>query len=144
MTKIQEEKTITVHTLIDAPVDIVWKCWTTPEDVKQWNNASPDWHTPHAENNLKVGNRFSYRMEARDGSAGFDFSGVYKKIIPNKEIKFTIDDGRNVEIEFSAEGFKTEVVETFEAENQNSKKMQQQGWQAILDNFKRYVEENSV
>ena len=121
-------------------VKAVWKYWNSPEDIKQWNNASDDWHTPHAEVDLREGGRFSSRMEARDGSAGFDFEGVYNKIEVNREIEYTIADGRKVNVRFFPEGVNTKVVESFEAESQNSVEMQRQGWQAILNNFKKYVE----
>lgn len=132
--------TITVQTIVEAPVSHVWKCWTTPEDIINWNNASDDWHTPKAVNNLHIGGQFVYRMEAKDGSFGFDFGGVYSKVISEKLIEYTIDDGRKVKITFSGTQNKTEVVETFEAETMNSIELQRIGWQAILDNFKRYTE----
>ena len=134
--------TITVRVLIDSPIDRVWKIWTTPEDIVKWNYASEDWHSPQVYNDLRVGGTFNYRMEARDGSYGFDFKGVYNKVNLNELIEYTIDDSRKVKINFSYKDDKTEIVETFEAENVNSFDMQHDGWQAILDNFKKFVENN--
>jgi len=131
---------ITVSTTVSQPVDKVWKCWNTPDDVRQWNAASEDWHTPAASNDLKPGGRFVYRMEAKDGSFGFDFGGTYTQIDENKLIRFRMDDGREVVVEFSTEPEGTVITETFDAEDQNSFEMQQMGWQAILDNFKKYAE----
>lgn len=133
---------ITVEAMVKAPVEKVWQLWTTPEHIMQWNNASPDWCTPKAENNLREGGQFVYRMEAKDGSFGFDFGGMYDTIIANKQIAYTLGDGRKVNITFTANGRETKVTETFEAENQNSVELQRDGWQAILNNFKKYAEEN--
>ncbi|MCB9266688.1 MAG: VOC family protein [Lewinellaceae bacterium] len=133
---------ITVHATINAPVEKVWAMWTQPEHITKWNFASGDWHSPHAENNLRPGGKFSYRMEARDGSMGFDFSGAYTAVNENKNLEFTIDDGRHVQVHFSELDGGTFVMENFEAEKMNSIEMQRTGWQAILDNFKKYVEEN--
>ena len=132
--------TITVEAAIVAPIEKVWKYWTEPQHITQWNNASEDWHTPHAENDLKEGGRFTSRMEAKDGSFGFDFGGTYTLVETNKQIEYTLDDGRKVSINFTRQGNETTVVETFEAENMNSIELQKGGWQAILDNFKKYVE----
>jgi uncharacterized protein YndB with AHSA1/START domain len=136
----KEKTTITVQTLISAPINKVWKNWTNPEDIVQWNNASADWHTPKAENDLQAGGKFLYRMEARDGSSGFDFEGIYDTVRENEFIEYHIVDGRKVKITFSSSEDKTKVVETFEAETVHSIELQQQGWQAILDNFKSFVE----
>jgi uncharacterized protein YndB with AHSA1/START domain len=133
---------ITVENTINAPVEKVWKFWTEPEHIKKWNNASEDWHTPHAENDLRVGGKFVSRMEAKDGSFGFDFGGIYDEVTINKSIAYTLGDGRKVKIFFTSHGNETKVVETFDAENENSVEMQRNGWQAILDNFKKYTEEN--
>jgi uncharacterized protein YndB with AHSA1/START domain len=136
-----ENKTaITVKTTIDAPVEKVWKYWSSPEHITQWNNASDDWHTPRAENDLRTGGKFMARMEAKDGSFGFDFGGVYDDVQENKYIAYTMGDGRKVEVTFSGNGNETEIEETFEAENENSLEMQKTGWQTILDNFKKYTE----
>jgi len=137
------KETITVETLVNAPIEKVWTFWSSPEHIIKWNNASDDWHTPHAENDLRPGGNFSYRMEARDGSMGFDFSGVYDAVIPNQQIEYTIGDGRKVKITFTPSGQGTLVTETFEAENTHTLEMQRGGWQAILDNFKSHVESNS-
>lgn len=133
---------ITVTTTIHAPVEKVWAYWTEPEHIKKWNSASDDWHTPHAENDLRTGGRFSSRMEARDGSMGFDFGGVYDDVKTHEQIDYTMGDNRKVHIVFSGEGNHTAVAETFDAESTNPVDMQQAGWQAILDNFKRYTEAN--
>jgi uncharacterized protein YndB with AHSA1/START domain len=131
---------ITVEASINAPVAKVWTLWTDPQHIVNWNNASDDWFTPRAENDLKVNSRFIWRMEARDGSSGFDFSGVYKKVEPHKKIEYTLDDNRKVEISFVSKGDRTLVKETFEAEDENSLELQRQGWQAILDNYRKYAE----
>jgi uncharacterized protein YndB with AHSA1/START domain len=133
---------ITVRTSIDAPVETVWKHWTSPDSIKGWNNASPDWHTPKASNDLRKDGKFNIRMEARDGSSGFDFGGVYTKVVVNTQIDYTMGDGRKVKITFSSDGKTTDVIETFEAESSNSLEMQRSGWQAIMDNFKKYTELN--
>lgn len=131
---------ITVETLINAPVETVWKKWTSPDDIVKWNNASDDWHTTRAENDLKIGGKFLSRMEAKDGSMGFDFSGTYDTIKSNELIEYTADDNRKVKVHFSDANDKTKVIEIFEAENENPIAMQQSGWQSILDNFKKYTE----
>jgi len=135
--------TITVETLVNAPVDKVWEFWTKPEHITKWNNASEDWHTPKAENDLRVGGAFSSRMEAKDGSFGFDFGGVYDEVKTNELIAYTLGDDRRVKITFVADGQTTKVTEIFEAEAVNPAEMQQTGWQAILDNFKKYAEANA-
>jgi len=131
---------ITIEASIHASMEQVWQCWTQPEHITKWNQASDDWHTPHAENDLRVGGKFSSRMESKDGKYGFDFGGVYDAVEPYRRIAYTIDDGRAVHITMEPVDGGTYVVETFEAESENSVKLQRQGWQAILDNFKRYVE----
>lgn len=131
---------VTVEATIKAPVEKVWKLWSTPEDIKQWNSASDDWHTPKAENDLRTGGTFSSRMEAKDGSFGFDFAGVYDEVINHQLIAYTMGDGRTVKVTFTANGNETKVTEVFEAENQNPIDMQETGWQAILNNFKKYAE----
>ncbi len=138
----QDKTVITIENTINAPVEKVWEFWTKPEHITKWSNASDDWHTPRAENDLRQGGKFVSRMEAKDGSMGFDFSGVYDAVRNNEYIEYKIGDGRKVKIIFTAQGNKTKVVESFEAENENSLEMQQGGWQAILDNFKRYTESN--
>lgn len=137
------KQNITVETIINASIEKVWQCWTLPEHITQWNNASDDWHTPFAENDLRTGGKFLSRMEAKDGSFGFDFGGVYTQVIPHQLIAYEMGDGRKVEINFSITGNETKVVETFEAETENSIELQRGGWQAILNNFKKYVESKS-
>ena len=131
---------ITVSVDVESPISKVWKYWTSPEHIMQWNNASDDWHTPRAENDLRAGGKFLYRMEAKDGSMGFDFSGEYDEIVEFKLIRYTLADSRKVTIEFSGTGNVTQIVETFEAETENSAELQQYGWQCILDNFKKHAE----
>jgi uncharacterized protein YndB with AHSA1/START domain len=133
-------KTITVETAVKAPIEKVWSYWTEPKDITQWYNASDDWHAPYAENDLQVNGKFKTTMAAKDGSAGFDFEGVYTKIVRHKSIEYTIPDGRKVIISFSNLGTVTKVVESFEAETVNSFEMQKGGWQNILNNFKKYSE----
>ncbi|MCW8955504.1 MAG: SRPBCC family protein [Gammaproteobacteria bacterium] len=132
--------TITVEIIINSDVDAVWDAWVTPEDIVMWNAASDDWHTTAAKIDLKPGGEFLFRMEARDGSFGFNFKGVYQNIIDHKLIEYTIEDGRNVSIEFESTENGTKVTETFDAESENSIEAQKKGWQSILNNFARYVE----
>lgn len=131
---------ITVEADVHAPVEKVWKLWTEPKHITKWNQASEDWHSPRAENDLRVGGTFASRMEAKDGSAGFDFEGVYDAIETHKHIAYTLGDGRKVKIHFDSRGNSTKVTESFEAESTHPVEMQKNGWQAILDNFKKYVE----
>jgi uncharacterized protein YndB with AHSA1/START domain len=131
---------ITVQTTINAPIEKVWKFWTSPEHITQWNNASDDWHTPRAENDLRVGGKFLSRMEAKDGSMGFDFNGIYEAVNTYELIEYAIEGGRKVKIVFTGKDNTTNVTETFEAEAENTIELQQAGWQAILNNFKNYVE----
>jgi len=138
----QEKTVLTVQNTVNAPVAKVWEYWSKPEHIKHWCAASDDWHAPKAENDLRVGGNFSTRMEAKDGSFGFDFGGVYDAVDTNKYIEYTMGDGRNVKVWFTDEGNSTKVVESFEAENTHSLEMQQGGWQAIMDNFKKYTEAN--
>lgn len=130
---------ITVEAVTTAPVAKVWKAWNTPADIVQWNAADPSWHTPDSENDLRVGGKFKHRMEAKDGSAGFDFEGVYDKVELNKEISYTMADGRRVTTIFSSENGGTRIVTIFDAETENDPAFQQQGWQSILNNFIKYV-----
>ena len=131
---------ITVEALVSAPLETVWECWVAPEHVMQWNNASDDWHTPQATNDLRVGGKFVFRMEAKDKTVGFDFGGTYTNVLDRKQIDYVMDDGRNVSITFEEQAGHTHVTETFDAESVNSPEMQRQGWQAILDNFRKYAE----
>lgn len=131
---------IAVEVSIGAPVSAVWKNWTTSNDIQKWYYASDDWHTTYVENDLREGGRFLYRMEAKDGSFGFDFSGTYDQVIPNRLIEYTLDDERRVRISFQNSGDSIRVIETFEAETVNTVELQRFGWQAILDNFKKHTE----
>lgn len=135
-----QQQSITIDTTVNAPVDKVWEIWNKPEHITQWNSASPDWHTPSAENDLRVGGQLKSRMEARDGSMGFDFAGTYTEVEQNKKLAYTLGDGRKVEVVFTPVEGGTHVKETFDAENQNSLDMQRMGWQAILDSFRVYAE----
>lgn len=131
---------ITVSAIIDAPVNQVWKYWTDPKHIIRWNNASEDWHTPRAENDLRIGGKFLSRMEARDGSEGFDFEGKYLKVEPLRIIEYVLADSRKIKVRFDSDGVKTTVTEVFDAEHENSVELQESGWQSILNNFKKYVE----
>lgn len=133
---------ITVKTAISADIKKVWDLWTLPEHITKWNFASDDWHCPKAENDLKVGGKLKSRMEAKDGSFGFDFEAIYDEIIENRTITYTMTDGRQATTDFVHENGKTTLTTIFDAESENSVDMQRDGWQAILDNFKRYVEMN--
>lgn len=132
--------TINITTTIQAPVEKVWDYWTNTRHITSWCFASDDWHAPYAESDLVPGGKFKTRMEAKDGSFGFEFEGVYTHVEKNKRLAYTITDGRKVQIDFKSEGDTTQVIETFEAENTHSADMQKAGWQAILDNFRKYVE----
>lgn len=135
-------KEIRVEVTVQEPIDKVWKYWTEPDHIKQWNNASEDWHTPFAENDLRIGGAFVSRMEAKDGSTGFDFGGIYDDVILHEVIAYTMADGRKVNITFKGHEKETEIVETFDSDASHPAEFQQQGWQAILENFKSYVEQN--
>lgn len=137
---ITEKQVVTVEATINAPVEKVWEIWTTPRHIQNWNQASDDWFTPHAENDVHVGGKFRCRMEARDGSSGFDFEGEYSRVEPNKFLEYYMSDGRKVQITFTSNGNQTVVTEKFDAEETNPVDLQKQGWQAILNNFKRYAE----
>jgi uncharacterized protein YndB with AHSA1/START domain len=132
---------ISVQTTVNAALDKVWDLWTSPAHITRWNNASDDWHTPTATNDLREGGKFSSRMEAKDGSMGFDFEGTYDLVLPQNKIEYTMSDGRKVIIEFTAIGSQTHIMETFDAETENPVDLQRQGWQAIMDNFKKYAEQ---
>jgi uncharacterized protein YndB with AHSA1/START domain len=131
---------ITVESVIQAPVDTVWGAFTDPGAITQWCNASDDWHAPYAENDVRTGGRFKTTMAAKDKSMQFDFSGVYTNVQPEKLLAYKMDDGRKVTVIFTPIENSTRVAETFEAEESNPVEMQKAGWQAILDNFKKYVE----
>jgi uncharacterized protein YndB with AHSA1/START domain len=130
---------ITVETMVEAPIEEVWRAYTTPEDIKQWNAASDDWHTTAATVDLRVGGAFSSRMEAKDGSMGFDFAGTYTKVVPHKLIEYSFGD-RTAQVEFddSPKGVKVRV--TFDSEATHSVEQQREGWQDILNNFARHVQ----
>jgi len=132
---------ITVETIVQAPIEKVWKFWTVPDHITNWNNASEEWHTPYAENDLRVGGKFVSRMEAKDGSFGFDLGGIYNEVRAHEFISYALEDGRKVEITFIPQENETKVLEVFEPEKANPVEMQQDGWQAILNNFKKYVEQ---
>ncbi len=133
---------ITIENEVKSPVEKVWALWSAPEHIMKWNSASEDWHTTKAENDLRPGGKFLSRMEAKDGSFGFDFGGVYDEVVANKLITYTLGDDRKVKIVFTTHGNSTKLVITFDAENQNPIEMQRGGWQAILDSFKKYTEAN--
>ncbi|WP_028605418.1 SRPBCC domain-containing protein [Ottowia thiooxydans] len=134
---------ITVEANIKAPIELVWADWNDPRAVEQWNTPSPEWHTPRASIDLREGGKFSTRMEARDGSMGFDFEGVYSRIELHRVIEYGMADGRQVLVEFIAGPDAVTVRETFDAENVYPAEHQRQGWQAILDSFARHVENHA-
>ena len=131
---------ITIASHAKAPIDAVWRAWNNPADIMQWNAASPDWHTTKSTVDLREGGKFLSRMEAKDGSFGFDFEGIYSRVVPNKVIEYAMPDGRQVEVEFTERAGGVDICSTFDAETQNPPEMQREGWQAILDNFVRHVE----
>ena len=144
ITEQKREMKITIETTVDAPLERVWSAWTTPEDITQWNAASDDWCCPSAKSELRVGGEFCYRMEARDGSAGFDFEGKFTRVEPQRRIEFVLGNSlgaaRVVVVEFEAGDEGVIVRETFDADEVHSVEQQRQGWQSILDRFKRHVE----
>jgi uncharacterized protein YndB with AHSA1/START domain len=140
---------ITVNTIVEKPITKAWELWNSPEHIMKWSHASDDWHTPHAENDLRVGGKFLMRMVAKDGSASFDFIGTYTSVKEGELIEYTIDDGRKVSVRFESVGeagagnsatSATKITETFDPESINSLELQREGWQAILENFKKYAE----
>ena len=131
---------ITVQNNINAPIETVWECWTNPVHITKWNNASDDWHTPYAENDLRTGGRFKSTMASKDGTMSFDFEGEYTLVEQNEAIEYVMADGRKVEISFAATPSGVDVIESFDPETENSEEMQRGGWQAILNNFKKYIE----
>jgi uncharacterized protein YndB with AHSA1/START domain len=133
---------ITVETTVHAPIDNVWVAYTTPEDIVQWNAASDDWHTVRASVDLRIGGAFSSRMEAKDGSVGFDFAGTYTNIVPDRVIEYAFGD-RTTKVEFDERSDGVRVTVSFDAESTHSIEQQQAGWQAILDNFARHVEQRA-
>lgn len=137
-----QEKKITVSALINAPIRKVWSYFTEPTHIVKWCFASDDWHAPYAENDVRNGGKFKTTMAAKDGSTQFDFTGVYEQVVQDRLISYTMEDGRQVQINFTASEATTTITETFDPENVFSTDMQRAGWQAILDNFKNYVEAN--
>jgi uncharacterized protein YndB with AHSA1/START domain len=131
---------ISIETTIKSDLDTVWLAWNNPEDIKQWNAASDDWHTTESTVDLRVGGTFSSRMEAKDWSMGFDFGGTFSKVVENQSIEYSMADGRSVAIKFSLVENGVKVEETFDAESQNAGEQQSQGWQSILNNFAKHVE----
>jgi len=131
---------ISIQTTINQPIAIVWECWNKPEHIVNWNFASDDWHCPTAENNFFSDGKFIYQMAANDCSFAFDFWGIYDEIIEYKSIYSTLGDGRKMWVEFTEDGNVTRIEERFEAETENTIELQRFGWQAILDNFKKYTE----
>lgn len=137
-----EKTPVTVEATVKAPIEKVWDTWIQPEHITKWCAASADWHAPKAENDLRDGGTFTTRMEAKDGSFGFDFGGTYTNVQKHKVIDYEMSDGRKVHITFEGKGNETRIVETFDAETQNPVEMQREGWQAILNNYKSYTESN--
>ena len=133
---------ITVKCKVEASIEEVWKFWTTPEHITKWNNASEDWHTPYAENDLRVGGKFKSIMASKDGTMSFDFEGEYIEIKTHSFIEYKLADGRKVDVYFIGLEDGVEIIESFDPENENSEEMQQAGWQMILKNFKKYIKAN--
>lgn len=131
---------ITIEAVISRPLSEVWSRFTHPEHITQWNFASDDWQCPRASNDLKVGGKYSARMEAKDGSFGFDLVGIYSEVVDQKKLAYTMEDGRKVTTNFEKIGDSTKVTTKFDAEKENSEELQKSGWQAILNNFKKYAE----
>ena len=131
---------ITVETEVNASLNQVWGAWNNPADIERWNSAQDDWHTTRSIVDLREGGAFLARMEAKDGSEGFDFEGTYTRIVPQKAIEYRMSDGREVKVEFVERAGSVLVKETFDAETENPPELQRQGWQAILDSFSRHVE----
>jgi len=134
---------ITVATTVNAPIEKVWECWGQPEHITKWCQASDDWHAPYADNDLRTGGSFKTTMAAKDGSFSFDFGGVYDEVRENELISYTMSDGRSVRIVFTQGEDGVHIAETFDPESTNPREMQQAGWQAILDNFRKYAEANA-
>jgi uncharacterized protein YndB with AHSA1/START domain len=131
---------ITVETVVKAKLNKVWDAWSNPADIKHWNTAQDDWHTTRSTVDLREGGKFLSRMEAKDGSEGFDFEGTYTRIVPHQTIEYRMSDGREVKVEFVERAGGVLVKETFDPETENPPELQRTGWQAILDNFCRHVE----
>lgn len=135
-----EQTKITIEATITATIPKVWDYWTKPEHITQWNFATPDWLCPTVENDVSVGGKYLARMEAKDGSFGFDFEAVYDEVVPHRKLAYTMTDGRRATTLFESMGETTKVTTTFDAEGEHDAEMQRTGWQAILNNFKQYVE----
>lgn len=133
---------ITIHATVSADAKKVWDCYTLPEHITQWNFADPSWRCPSASNDMKVGGKYTARMEAKDGSFGFDFEATYDEIVEGEKFVYTMPDGREAAVHFNKIGEKTEVTVTFDPETENPVERQRDGWQAILNNFKKYTESN--
>lgn len=131
---------ITVEATANAPIAAVWELWNNPTDIMKWNTPDPSWHSPSSENDLRIGGKFKNRMEAKDGSFGFDFEGTYDRVLVNEEITYTMGDGRQATTIFAEQDGKTHLATTFDPETQNDVEFQKRGWQAILTNFVNYVE----
>jgi uncharacterized protein YndB with AHSA1/START domain len=134
---------ITVESVVRAELSEVWDAWNNPADIKRWNTAQDDWHTTQSTVDLREGGKFMSRMEARDGSEGFDFEGTYTRVVRHKTIEYEMSDGRKVKVEFVERPDGVLIKETFDPETENPPELQRQGWQAILDNFGRHVESKS-
>lgn len=126
--------------MVKAPIEKVWETWTQPEHITKWAFASSDWEAPRAENDLRTGGKFLTRMQAKDGSSGFDFGGIYTNVEPHKKIEYVMGDGRRVSVDFAETAGGVQITQSFDPESENSEEMQRAGWQAILDNFKSYTE----
>jgi uncharacterized protein YndB with AHSA1/START domain len=140
--KTAQTQSITVETLVNAPVEKAWKFFSDPEHITQWAFASDDWHAPYADNDLRKDGKFKTTMAAKDGSFSFDFEGVYTNVVPNKVVEYAMSDGRKVKVDFEADGNSTRIRETFDPETENPIDMQRAGWKAILENYRRHVESN--
>jgi uncharacterized protein YndB with AHSA1/START domain len=135
---------LTVQALARTDLNTAWSAYNTPDDITQWNTPDPSWHSPRSQVDLREGGKFNTRMEAKDGSMGFDFEGTYTKVVPNEVIEYRMGDGREAIVRFSEEPEGTRIRVDFDPESENPTEMQQEGWQAILDNFARYVEGKSA
>lgn len=137
----KESKKITIEIVVNVPIEKVWYIWTEPEQIKKWAYASDTWEVGEVVNDLQIGGKFKTVMRAKDGSTGFDFEGLYTEVIPNKKISYEMSDGRCVQVTFEEVEGGVKVVETFDIENENSEEMQKDGWQSILENYKKACEE---
>jgi len=139
-----ERQKVTIEAVINASADKVWNYWTLPEHITHWNFASDDWHCPRAENDVRAGGKMNVRMEAKDGSFGFDFEAIYDEVVALEKISYSLGDGRQVVTTFAPADGGTLVKTVFDAEKENPVEMQQAGWQSILNNFKAYVQETEL